>query len=165
MLMIQRIMDFNIHEPTLTHWWLRCMLSLSSPQIISSNLTTLTTNQSQMLPVEHYSTQYLQHEVPVWGQCKVQVLVLQMFSEGQQELVLSADVSSQNQRAQLLLDVLSVDAEDDTELTNLDHCCRFNKNVQHKDSSDISTVWSSWQHPQCTTSSCLWIVKSCESLL
>lgn len=49
---------------------------------------------------------YLQHKVPVWGQLKVQVLVVQMFSEGQQEFVLPADVCSQDQRAQLLLHVL-----------------------------------------------------------
>lgn len=49
---------------------------------------------------------YLQHKVPVWSQLKVQVLVVQMFSEGQQELVLPADVCGQDQRAQLLFHVL-----------------------------------------------------------
>lgn len=49
---------------------------------------------------------YLQHKVSVWGQLEVQVLVVQMFSEGQQELILPADVCSQDERAQLLFHVL-----------------------------------------------------------
>lgn len=42
---------------------------------------------------------YLQDKVPVWSQLEVQVLVVQMFSEGQQELILPADVCSQDERA------------------------------------------------------------------
>ena len=49
---------------------------------------------------------HLQHEVSVWSLLKVQVLVVQMFSERQQELILPADVCSQDERAQLLLYVL-----------------------------------------------------------
>lgn len=49
---------------------------------------------------------YLQYEVPVWGELKVKVLVVQMFSEGRQELVLPADVCGQDERAQLLFHVL-----------------------------------------------------------
>lgn len=46
---------------------------------------------------------HLQNKVSVWRLSKVQVLVVQMLSEGQQELVLPADVSGQDERAQLLL--------------------------------------------------------------
>jgi len=49
---------------------------------------------------------YLQYKVPVGGQLKVQVLVIQMFSEGRQELVLPADVRSEDEGAQLLFHVL-----------------------------------------------------------
>lgn len=49
---------------------------------------------------------YLQYKVPVRGELKVQVPALQMFPEGRQELVLPADVCSQDERAQLLFYVL-----------------------------------------------------------
>lgn len=52
---------------------------------------------------------YLQYKVPMRSQLKVQVMVVQMVSEGQQELVLPADVCSQDERAQLLFHVLSVE--------------------------------------------------------
>lgn len=48
----------------------------------------------------------LQDEVPVGRQLQVQVLVVQMLSEGQQELVLPADVCGEDEGTQLLFDVL-----------------------------------------------------------
>lgn len=51
-------------------------------------------------------TLYLQYKVPVWSKLEVQVLVVQMFSEGQQELILPANVCGQDERAQLLFHIL-----------------------------------------------------------
>lgn len=52
------------------------------------------------------NAQHLQDEVPVWGELQVQVSVVQMFSEGQQELVLPADVCGEDEGTQLLFYVL-----------------------------------------------------------
>lgn len=51
---------------------------------------------------------YLKYEMPVCGQLKVHILVVQMLSESYQEFVLSVDVCSQDERTQLLLYVLPV---------------------------------------------------------
>lgn len=49
---------------------------------------------------------YLQDEVSVCSQPQVQVLVVQVFSESGQELVLPADVGGQDEGAELLFHVL-----------------------------------------------------------
>lgn len=105
---------------------------------------------------------YLQYKVPVWSQLEVQVLVVQMFSEGQQELILPADVCSQDERAQLLFHVLPVEERGrywakPTESTNACTFCLLYLTTAAGNICGITNVDLLFSSKDLQ---CLWIVKT-----